>query len=127
MSLVVRQEWQPQGQHHVQHYPEGPYICFVSVWVVENNLGRAVREGAESVCTFFMWQKDYGQSEIYDLCYCFLLYLSIIQCDCLMMDQDILHLDVTVHYCKLVMQVVQAFSELADNFANMPLIRLPSL
>jgi hypothetical protein len=44
-----------------------------------------------------------------------------------MMNEDIFHLDVTVHYCKLVMQVVEAFSKLTYNFANMPLIRLPSL
>jgi hypothetical protein len=44
-----------------------------------------------------------------------------------MMNKDILHLYVTVHYSKLVMQVVQAFGKLAHNFANVPLIRLSSL
>ena len=70
VSLVMCEERQSEGQHHVHHYSERPHVCLISVGMVENDLGGAVREGAEGVRAFLVREQDKGQAEIYDLGHC---------------------------------------------------------
>jgi hypothetical protein len=58
VSLVMCEERQSECQHHVHHYPERPHVCLISVGMVENDLGRAVREGAEGVRAFLVREQD---------------------------------------------------------------------
>lgn len=59
MSFIRIQEWEDTWKHDMQNYTQAPYVGLMSVDLAEEDLRRAVGDGAKAILTRLSMEEDF--------------------------------------------------------------------
>ena len=64
MSFIRIQEWEDTWEHDMQNYTQAPYVGQMSVDLAEEDLRRAVGDGAKAILTRLSMKEDFRKAKV---------------------------------------------------------------